>query len=201
MSLILIQDFIQEFSIKGYANKNPWEIVKGLSQIITEIISDLGDDFSVHEGIAIHKSAMVEQGAVLKPPVIIGAKSFIGAHAYFRGGVFISDDVVIGPGCEIKSSVIGAHSRVAHLNFIGDSLIGSYVNFEAGAITANYHNDKIDKRIFAVHLSTVIDTGVDKFGSLVGDHSKIGANAVLSPGTILPKNSVVGRLQLVDQMK
>lgn len=146
-----------------------------------------------------HKSAIVETGAILKPPVIVNAKSFIGAHAYLRGGVFIGEAVVIGPGCEIKSSVIGDHSSIAHFNFIGDSLIGSYVNFEAGAVTANYHNDKRDKHIYSVYNSNVIDTGLEKFGSLVGDHSKIGANAVLSPGTILPRHTIIGRLQLVNQ--
>jgi bifunctional N-acetylglucosamine-1-phosphate-uridyltransferase/glucosamine-1-phosphate-acetyltransferase GlmU-like protein len=107
--------------------------------------------------------------------------------------------VVIGPGCEVKSSFICSNSNIAHFNFIGDSIIGSHVNFEAGSITTNYHNDKADKRIFSVYNSKVIDTGVDKFGSLVGDYSKIGANAVLSPGTLLPKKSIVKRLQLVDQ--
>jgi bifunctional N-acetylglucosamine-1-phosphate-uridyltransferase/glucosamine-1-phosphate-acetyltransferase GlmU-like protein len=162
-------------------------------------MAQLGDDFFINEGIALHKSVTVEPGAIIKPPVIICAKSFVGSHAYLRGGVFIGESVVIGPGCEIKSSVISDHSAMAHFNFIGDSLIGSNVNFEAGAITANYHNDKSDKRVYSVYHSNVIDTGVEKFGALVGDHSKIGANAVLSPGTLLPKHSIIGRLQLVNQ--
>ncbi len=197
--MIHIRDFIQDFPIKAFANKKPWDLIKILPQVITEIISQLGDDFSINDGIAIHKSVTVEPGAILKPPIIINAKSFIGAHAYLRGGVFIGEAVVIGPGCEIKSSVIGTHSSMAHFNFIGDSLLGGYVNFEAGAVTANYHNDKSDKLIYSVYNSNVLDTGVEKFGSLVGDHSKIGANAVLSPGTILPKHTIIGRLQLVNQ--
>lgn len=197
--MIHIRDFIEDFPIKTYSGKAPWDLIKMLPQVITGLLQQLGDDFSIHDGIAIHKSVTVEPGAILKPPIIIGAKSFIGAHAYLRGGVFIDEAVVIGPGCEIKSSVIGAHSRMAHFNFIGDSLIGSDVNFEAGAVTANYHNDRTDKHIYSVYNTNVIDTGVEKFGSLVGDHSKIGANAVLSPGTILPKHTIIGRLQLVNQ--
>jgi bifunctional N-acetylglucosamine-1-phosphate-uridyltransferase/glucosamine-1-phosphate-acetyltransferase GlmU-like protein len=197
--LIQVLDFIQDFPLEGYASKKPWDIIKILPQLITELISRLGDDFTINDGIALHKSVTVEPGAIIKPPIIVNAKGFIGAHAYLRGGVFIDKAVVIGPGCEIKSSVIGAHSRMAHFNFIGDSLIGGDVNFEAGAVTANYHNDKIDKQIYSVYNSNVMDTGVEKFGSLVGDHSRIGANAVLSPGTILPKHSIIARLQLVNQ--
>lgn len=185
--------------MEAYADKMPWDIVKILPQIITDIILQLDDNFLVNDGIAIHKSAIIEHGAVLKAPIVIFANSFIGAHAYLRGGVFLGESVVIGPGCEVKSSIICANSSAAHFNFIGDSIIGSHVNFEAGSITANYQNDKVDKRIFSVYNSKVIDTGVDKFGALVGDHSKIGANAVLSPGTLLPKNSIVNRLQLVNQ--
>lgn len=197
--MIHIRDFIQDFPLTTFASKKPWDLIKILPQVITGLISKLGDDFSINDGIAVHKSATVEPGAILKPPVIVNAKSFIGAHAYLRGGVFIGEAVVIGPGCEIKSSVIGAHSSMAHFNFIGDSIIGSHVNFEAGAVTANYHNDKNDKHIYSVYNSNVMDTGVEKFGSLVGDHSKIGANAVLSPGTILPRQTIIGRLQLVNQ--
>lgn len=197
--MIKIKDFIHDFPIEGYADKLPWSLIKILPQIISDMIAKQDDNFSVHDGIAIHKSAIIEQGVVLKAPIIIHPNCFIGAHAYLRGGVYLGDSVVIGPGCEIKSSIICSKSSVAHFNFIGDSIIGSHVNFEAGSITTNYHNDKVDKRIFSVYNSKVIDTEVDKFGSMVGDHSKIGANAVLSPGTLLPKNSIVKRLQLVDQ--
>jgi acetyltransferase-like isoleucine patch superfamily enzyme len=75
------------------------------------------------------------------------------------------------------------------------------VNFEAGSIAANHYNERISKRISVLYKSEIIDTGVEKFGSLVGDNSKIGANAVLSPGTILEKNTIVKRLELIEQYK
>lgn len=197
--MVKISDFIQNFPLTAVAYKMPWEIVQLLPQLMPGFMAQLDHHFTVHDGIAIHKSAIIEQGVILKAPVIVQANTFIGAHAYLRGGVYLDESVVIGPGCEIKASVIGAHSCAAHFNFIGDSIIGSHVNFEAGSITANYHNDKPDKRIFCVYHAKKIDTGVDKFGALVGDHSKIGANAVLSPGTLLPEKSIVKRLQLIDQ--
>lgn len=186
--------------MKAYADRLPWNLVNTLPPILGTILTQLGSDYVINNGVAIHASATIEPGAVLKAPMIISANCFVGAHAYLRGGIFLAESVSIGPGCEIKSSVISAHSSLAHFNFIGDSLIGIHVNFEAGAITANYHNDREDKRIQVLHNGNVIDTGATKFGSLIGDHTKIGANAVLSPGTLLPMNSIVKRLQLVDQL-
>ena len=100
-----------------------------------------------------------------------------------------------------ESSVIFNISAIAHFNFIGDSLIGSGVNFEAGSMAANHFNERLDKRISVSYNSSVIDTASDKFGALVGDGCKIGANAVLSPGTILAPGSIIKRLELVEQVK
>ncbi|WP_233218835.1 DapH/DapD/GlmU-related protein [Adhaeribacter arboris] len=162
-------------------------------------MADLDSNYSVINNVAIHKTAVVESTAVLKAPIIIGKNCFVGANAYLRGGVYLTEYVTVGTGCEIKSSIIFPHSAVAHFNFIGDSIIGSYVNFEAGSITANHHNDRVDKQISVVHNSILLKTGTEKFGALVGDHSKIGANAVLSPGTLLPPNTIVKRLELIEQ--
>lgn len=198
--MIRIADYIKDFPIASHQDKAPWQITQSLVAILEDMIPLMGNEFVVSGGNAIHKSAILEPGVIIKPPVIICAGVFIAAGAYLRGGVYLADSVTIGPGCEIKTSIICVDSHIAHFNFVGDSLIGSHVNFEAGALTANYHNDKPDKRIYAIHNSIIIDTGVDKFGALVGDDSKIGANAVLAPGTLLPKNKIVNRLQLIDQI-
>ncbi len=199
MSLMRLTDYIHSAPV-GFLHRNqPWLISGTLTDWLAEFIENLNGNFVTKGGIAIHREAVVESGNVLKAPVIISKGCFVGAHAYLRGGVFLAEGVSIGPGCEIKSSFIGAHSSLAHFNFIGDSLIGSHVNLEAGAIIANHHNDRADKRIFLKHQGTLIDTGLEKFGAIVGDHSKIGANAVLAPGTVLPPGSIVPRLALVDQ--
>ena len=90
-------------------------------------------------------------------------------------------------------------SALAHFNFVGDSLIGSYVNMEAGSIIANHYNERLDKTIYVMLNKKKMKIEVTKFGALVGDHSKIGANAVLSPGTILLPESVIKRLELIEQ--
>lgn len=193
-----IKNFSQHFNQQ---NMQPWQFVANAVMIIEDKILKLDDDYTIDNGIAIHKTATIEPHVTLKPPVIIGRNCFVGAHAYMRGGVFLADDVGVGPGSEIKSSFIFDKSNVAHFNFIGDSIIGSYVNFEAGSVTANHYNERVDKTIFILSDTEIIDTGSVKFGSLIGDDSKIGANAVLSPGTILPAGSIVPRLALVEQIK
>ena len=100
----------------------------------------------------------------------------------------------------MKSSIVFENSAIAHFNFIGDSIIGKNVNFEAGSITANHYNERKDKRIFVKIKNEIINTNMEKFGALVGDDCKIGANAVLSPGTILEKKSIVKRLELIEQI-
>ena len=201
--MIKTDDFISEFSLIFLDQKHlqPWEITDKLKEIIQKRLLQLGDDYEINDGVAVHKTAVVESGAVLKGPAIVGPNCVVGANAYFREGVYLDHSVKIGPGCEIKNSIICSGTAIAHFNYIGNSIIGRNVNFEAGSIAANHYNERTSKRISVLYQSEVIDTGVEKFGSLVGDHSKIGANAVLSPGTILEKNSIVKRLELVEQYK
>lgn len=199
--MINISDFISNISAHFKVGKNslPWELTTNLKEIISGILPNLDNNFKISDGIAIHKSTVIEKGVTLKPPFIALENCHIGANAYFREGVFLDKSVKIGPCSEIKSSIICSETSIAHLNYIGNSIIGHNVNFEAGSIAANHYNEREDKRIWVRYKGKLIDTGVKKFGALVGDNSKIGANGVLSPGTILTRNSIVKRLELVDQ--
>ena len=177
----------------------PWLIPLSLSAILEEMIIKLDNSYTVKDGIAVHHTATVEIGVVLKAPVIVSEGCFIGANAYLRGGVYLGNGSTVGTSCEVKASIIMQNSSVAHFNFIGDSIIGSNVNLEAGSIVANHFNERSDKQIRVMLNGKAIDTGVKKFGALVDDNFKIGANAVLSPGTILAKNTVVKHMELVEQ--
>jgi UDP-N-acetylglucosamine diphosphorylase / glucose-1-phosphate thymidylyltransferase / UDP-N-acetylgalactosamine diphosphorylase / glucosamine-1-phosphate N-acetyltransferase / galactosamine-1-phosphate N-acetyltransferase len=177
----------------------PWNIVASVQNTIQQKIKSLSSDFKIKQDVAIHKKAQIEENVTLKGPIIISNGCFIGAHAYMRGGVYLGEKSIVGPGCEVKSSLIMSGSALAHFNFVGDSLIGSYVNMEAGSIIANHYNERLDKTIYVMLNKKKMKIEVTKFGALVGDHSKIGANAVLSPGTILLPESLVKRLELVEQ--
>lgn len=186
-------------SLRDISDQLPWQITTDLKKNLDRLILQLGLGYHEQDGIAIHKTATIEPGVTLKAPVIIGPHCFIGANAYVREGVFLDQSVKIGPGCEIKTSIICSETAIAHFNYVGNSIIGHQVNFEAGAVVANHYNEREDKSIVVLDRGQQINTGVRKFGAVVGDGSKIGANAVLSPGTLLPQNSIVERLTLVDQ--
>ena len=201
--MIDIKDFVEKLRLPFLTKiaLQPWEITNELKHNLSRYIQELNkDDYIITDGIAIHKTAIIERGVVLKSPVVINENCFVGANAYFREGVFLDKNVKIGPGCEIKGSILLSNSAIAHFNYIGNSIIGKNVNFEAGSIAANHFNERIDKNIFVKYKSEIINTNSQKFGALVGDNSRIGANAVLSPGTILEKNSIVKRLELIEQI-
>lgn len=200
MEKFTIKNFIECSIFPLALTVSPWELCNQAPKIIADMIAQLPAEYEIRNGVAIHKSATVENNVILKAPCIINAECFIAANAYLRGGVWLGAKVIIGPSTEIKSSYIFPNSKIAHFNFVGDSVIGNNVNIEAGAIVANYRNDSEDKRIYCKVNAESIDTKVTKFGALIGDDCKIGANAVLSPGTILTAKTIVKRLALIDQM-
>ena len=201
--MIDIKKYVENIKVKFLQidNFQPWEIIDNLEDLLLQITKTLDHNYKIENNIAIHKTAIIEQGVILKGTIIISENCFVGANAYLRGPIFLSKTVKIGPSSEIKQSIIFDNSAIAHFNYIGNSIIGQNINFEAGSICANHYNERQDKNIFVTQNGNVIDTKTEKFGSLVGDNSKIGANAVLSPGTILEKNSIVKRLELIEQIK
>ena len=198
--MIYIDEFIDSFPLQLVKlNARPWLISITLADILPDIIARLDAGYVINQNVAIHKTSIIEPGVVIKGCAVIGPHCFVATGAYLRGAMYLHHSVVIGPGCEVKNSVIMNNTHLAHFNFVGDSLVGSHVNLEAGAIVCNYWNDKTLKEIRMLYKSQILETGVEKFGAIIGDQSKIGANAVLSPGTILAKNTIVNRLGLVDQ--
>jgi bifunctional N-acetylglucosamine-1-phosphate-uridyltransferase/glucosamine-1-phosphate-acetyltransferase GlmU-like protein len=196
---IRISDYVASDFLCGL-ELPPWDACGRAATIVEARFSDLSSSYKfIDGGIAVHATAVIEQGAILKAPCIVGEDCFIAAYAYLRGGVWLDSRVAIGPSAEIKSSFICDGSKIAHLNCVGNSIIGRNVNIEAGAILANYRNERDGGEIICFDGQNHIGTGQDKFGALVGDGCRIGANAVLAPGTILARGTIVERLSLVDQ--
>ncbi len=177
----------------------PWDMCAHAADVVRGLLRTLGAEFATAGEVAVHRGAVVEAGAVIHGPVVVSDGCVVGAHAYLRDGVFLDHGVLVGPCCEVKASFIFQGSALAHLNYVGNSLIGARTNLEAGAVLANRYNERGDKRIFVVTGGRLVSTGVEKFGALIGDDSRIGANAVTTPGTLLPPRSIVRRLELVDQ--
>jgi len=199
MNTFEIHSFITRWHALGLSRSTPWQVAQDCENQVLTLLDRLGRGYRRHANCAIHESAVVEEGAVLKGAIIIGEGAFVAAGAYLRGGVYLGSHCIVGPSCELKSTFMLDGSKLAHFNFVGDSVIGERVNIEAGAIIANYRNELDGANIRIRHGDDVIETGVNKFGALVGDGCKIGANAVIAPGALLPPNTRIPRLGLVDQ--
>lgn len=121
--------------------------------------------------------------------LIQGKNCKIAKSALLREGVILGDNVIVGHCVELKNCIVLNNSTIAHLNYVGDSIIGSNVNIGGGAILANF---RLDEKPVHVRLTDKkIPTNLPKFGAVIGDGTRIGVNAVLNPGTILGKNCKV----------
>jgi UDP-N-acetylglucosamine diphosphorylase / glucose-1-phosphate thymidylyltransferase / UDP-N-acetylgalactosamine diphosphorylase / glucosamine-1-phosphate N-acetyltransferase / galactosamine-1-phosphate N-acetyltransferase len=198
----VIDEYIAGFSSSAlgeFSGSMPWQLTLGSIGIVERLLDGLCEGYAVGDGVAAHLSSTIENGAVIKGPAVIGPGCFIAAGAYVRGGCWLEASCILGPGAELKSSFVFRGSKLAHFNFVGDSLLGCGVNLEAGSIIANCRNEWASPQISFFHNGKKFETGVEKFGALVGDHTRIGANAVVAPGAILVPATIVKRLSLVDQ--
>jgi len=200
--LIRLTDYIAPISdsrLAPWADLAPWALVSQAPAIVRQLLAELpADEYVIQDEIAIHRTATVEAGALLKPPLIIGAHCFVASGSLLRGGCWLDEHCIIGPGAELKTSFVFSGSKLAHFNFVGDSVLGQGINLEAGSIVANYRNERDDKEVLVRVDGALQRTGCDKFGALLGDQCRIGANAVLAPGALLKPASVVARGQVFD---
>jgi bifunctional N-acetylglucosamine-1-phosphate-uridyltransferase/glucosamine-1-phosphate-acetyltransferase GlmU-like protein len=201
--VIEIQRYIAAFSTSPLARWNdlcPWQFTVQSSFVVRALLADLpAGEYVISEEIAVHRSATIESGAVLKGPLILGAGCFVATGAYLRGGNWVAENCTFGPGSELKSSFVFSNTKLAHFNFVGDSMLGENVNLEAGSIVCNYRNERAEKEVRIRIGSELLHTGSEKFGALIGDDSRIGANAVIAPGALLLPSFIVGRAALCDQ--
>jgi UDP-N-acetylglucosamine diphosphorylase / glucose-1-phosphate thymidylyltransferase / UDP-N-acetylgalactosamine diphosphorylase / glucosamine-1-phosphate N-acetyltransferase / galactosamine-1-phosphate N-acetyltransferase len=201
MVMQLLNQQIANFELSAlneFSKSAPWQLTSGSTAIVERLLKGLVSGFDVRGNIAVHQTATIETGAIIKGPAIIGPNCFIASGAYVRGGCWLEDTCVLGPGSEMKSSFFFKGTKLAHFNFVGDSILGSNVNLEAGSLIANFRNERPDSTVSFMYGGKRIETGAAKFGALIGDHTKIGANAVIAPGAILAPGTIVERLSLID---
>jgi len=165
----------------------PWDPLNKLKGYVKTEIAPSNEGL-VDEGaylddeVEIGEGTIIEHGAIILGPAIIGKNCFIRSHAYIRGNVVIGDNCVVGHATEIVRSILLDHVRVDHLNYVGDSILGNYVHFGAGAKIAN---TRFDKKIIMIN---GIKTGREKFGGIFGDHCQFGVNVTVGPGVICEPN-------------
>ena len=141
------------------------------------------------EGVVIEKGAVIDPFSYIQGPCFIGSGTHVRPGAYIRGHVYVGKSCVVGHSTEIKHSILFDGAKAGHFNYIGDSVLGCDVNLGAGTKIANL---KITSgNVFTKFNQVKIDTGLRKFGAVLGDQVQTGCNSVLNPGTCLAKGSMV----------
>ncbi|MCR4782027.1 MAG: UDP-N-acetylglucosamine pyrophosphorylase [Lachnospiraceae bacterium] len=171
----------------------PWEVLPEISDFIKKIGPKLSKDKfdQIGEDIWVAKSATVFDSAYLHGPLIIDENTEVRQCAFIRGNAIVGKDCVVGNSTELKNVVLFNHVQVPHYNYVGDSVLGFYSHMGAGSITSNVKSDKTLVVVKDKNENEEIETGLKKFGAMLGDHVEVGCNSVLNPGTVICPNSNV----------
>ncbi len=176
--------------LKGF--EYPWEALNVIADMIIELGKSLDPEIYDNKGenIWIAKSAKVWPSVSITGPCIIGERTEVRQCAFIRGKALVGDDCVVGNSTELKNVILFNHVQVPHYNYVGDSILGFYSHMGAGSITSNVKSDKALVVVKSLE-GEKIETGLKKFGAMLGDHVEIGCNSVLNPGTVIGRNSNV----------
>ena len=166
----------------------PWEILPELKKLIPEIGAGL--DPEVYEerepGVWVARSAKVAPTAYLGAPCIIGENTEVRHGAFIRGNALVGDNCVVGNSVELKNVILSDNVQTPHYNYVGDSVLGYRSHMGAGSVTSNV---KSDKTLVTVKTEPPMETGLKKFGAMLGDFVEVGCNSVLNPGTVIGPHS------------
>lgn len=175
----------------------PWEALPKISDFIIELGNSL--DKNIYElkdeNVWIAKSAKVYPTAYIKGPAIIGENAEIRHCAFIRGNAIVGSNAVVGNSTELKNVILFNNVQVPHYNYIGDSILGYKSHMGAGSITSNVKSDK--KLVVVKNDEKTIETGLKKFGAMIGDGVEVGCGSVLNPGSVIGKNTNIYPLSSV----
>ena len=169
----------------------PWEALPKIKDFILEFAKTLSPDEYDYKGdnVWIAKSAKIYPNNYIAGPCIIGPETEVRPGAFIRGNALVGAGCVVGNSTELKNVILFNMVQVPHYNYVGDSILGYKAHMGAGSITSNV---KSDKKLVVVHNEGEnIETGLKKFGAMLGDNVEVGCNSVLNPGTVICKESNV----------
>ena len=183
LSHTLARDYLAQFEY-------PWQALPGIKNLIPELGKHLGEDFTeTAPNVWIHKTAVVAPSASITGPCIIGANTEVRHCAFIRGSALVGENCVVGNSVELKNVILFDNVQVPHFNYVGDSILGYKSHLGGGAVTSNVKSDKT--LVTVKNGDERIETGLKKFGAMVGDFVEVGCNAVLNPGTVMGRNCQV----------
>lgn len=175
----------------------PWEVLPKIGNFIMELGKTLSEDEYEKRGenIWIAKSASVAPTAYINGPAIIGKNAEVRHCAFIRGNAIVGEGAVVGNSTELKNVILFNKVQVPHYNYVGDSVLGFKSHMGAGSITSNVKSDK--KLVVVKTPEGMIETGMKKFGAMLGDEVEVGCGSVLNPGTVVGSHSNIYPLSSV----
>ena len=175
----------------------PWEVLPKIGEFIKKLGETLDPEEYEKRGddVWVAKSATVFESAYIHGPAIIGKNAEVRHCAFIRGNAIVGEGAVVGNSTELKNVVLFNKVQVPHYNYVGDSVLGYKAHMGAGSITSNV---KSDKTLVKVHTPEGdLETGLKKFGAMIGDEVEVGCGSVLNPGTVVGKNTNIYPLSSV----
>ena len=175
----------------------PWQALGSIKAFILEAGRNLPTEeyTSPAENVWIHKSAVVAPTAYIGAPCIIGENTEVRHCAFIRGSALIGKNCVVGNSTEVKNAILFDNVQVPHYNYVGDSILGYKSHMGAGSVTSNVKSDKT--LVVLRSKDERHETGLKKFGAILGDFVEVGCNSVLNPGTVIGRNTNVYPLSCV----
>ncbi|MGN1166701.1 MAG: UDP-N-acetylglucosamine pyrophosphorylase [Lachnospiraceae bacterium] len=175
----------------------PWEVLPKISSFILELGATLpaGEYDKIGENVWIAKSAKVFESAYIHGPAIIGKDAEVRHCAFIRGNAIVGEGAVVGNSTELKNVILFNKVQVPHYNYVGDSVLGYKAHMGAGSITSNVKSDK--KLVVVKTPDGNIETGIKKFGAMLGDEVEVGCGTVLNPGSVVGKHTNIYPLSSV----
>ena len=175
----------------------PWEVLPCISEFIVKLGNTLSEEEYEKKGenVWIAKSAKVAPTAYINGPAIIGKDAEVRHCAFIRGNALVGEGAVVGNSTELKNVILFDKVQVPHYNYVGDSILGYKSHMGAGSITSNVKSDK--KLVVVKTPWGNIETGMKKFGAMLGDEVEVGCGSVLNPGTVVGSHSNIYPLSSV----
>ena len=175
----------------------PWAVLPKISSFIIELVNTLSSEEydKIGENVWIAKSAKVAPTAFINGPAIIGKDAEVRHCAFIRGNAIVGEGAVVGNSTELKNVILFNKVQVPHYNYVGDSILGYKSHMGAGSITSNVKSDK--KLVVVKGADGEIETGMKKFGAMLGDEVEVGCGSVLNPGTVVGSHTNIYPLSSV----
>ena len=175
----------------------PWEVLPKISAFTLELGKTLPEEEydKVGEDVWIAKSANVFPSAYVHGPAIIGKNAEVRHCAFIRGNAIVGEGAVVGNSTELKNVILFNKVQVPHYNYVGDSILGYKSHMGAGSITSNVKSDK--KLVVVKTPKENIETGIKKFGAMVGDEVEVGCGSILNPGSVIGSHTNIYPLSSV----